>query len=192
MVGDRHDQIIHVLEEFMLEAGATKGRELRLEVRRIRSGASQDRHGDVVWFDLMAQHRHLVDVTVTSACTNTNVPRTYARLPLMGSLALGAQHMANLIRTSALLLYLARLRFSRSMTTIPSLSRTGAGWRLWRLSWLIALLFWWQFVAPLAWVLPTLVLCALGVMSVCNISFVELFRFLFGDFWGMCGESSFM
>jgi hypothetical protein len=41
----------------------------------------------------MAPHRHLeVDVTVTSARTNTNVPRKGARLPLLGSLALGAQH----------------------------------------------------------------------------------------------------
>jgi hypothetical protein len=44
-----HDRIVHVLEEFMLEAGDTKGRDLRLEVRRIRSGASRDRHGDVIW-----------------------------------------------------------------------------------------------------------------------------------------------
>jgi hypothetical protein len=28
-----HDRIVHVLEEFMLEAGATKGRDLRLGVR---------------------------------------------------------------------------------------------------------------------------------------------------------------
>jgi hypothetical protein len=54
-----------VLEEFMLEAGATKGRDLRLKVRRIRSGASRDCHGDVVWLDFMAPQRHLVyDVTV--------------------------------------------------------------------------------------------------------------------------------
>jgi hypothetical protein len=79
-----------VLEEFMLEAGSTKGRDLRLGVRRIRLGASRDRHGDVVWLDFMAPHRHLViDVTVTSARTNTNVPRVGARLPLPGSLALG-------------------------------------------------------------------------------------------------------
>jgi hypothetical protein len=42
----------------------------------------------------------------------------------------------------------------------------------------------------LAWVLLTLVLCALTFMSVCNISFVELLLFLFGAFGGMCGESS--
>jgi hypothetical protein len=41
----------------------------------------------------MAPHRHLAaDVTVTSARTNTNVPRIGARLPLFGSLVLGAQH----------------------------------------------------------------------------------------------------
>jgi hypothetical protein len=93
-----------VLEEFMLEAGATKGRDLRLKVRRIPSGASRDRPMDVVWLDFMAPHRHLVvDVTVTSA--RTNVPRIVARLPIPGSLALGPRHSkldANL-RTSALL-----------------------------------------------------------------------------------------
>jgi hypothetical protein len=77
----------------MPEAGATQERDLRLEVRRIRSGASRDRHGDVDWLDFMAPHRHLVvDVTVTSARTSTNVPRVGARLPLPGSLAFGAQH----------------------------------------------------------------------------------------------------
>jgi hypothetical protein len=81
-----------VLEEFMLGAGVTKGWDLRLEVRRIRSGASRYRHGDVVCLDFMAPHHHLVDVTATSARTNTNVPRIGARLPLPGSLALGAQH----------------------------------------------------------------------------------------------------
>jgi hypothetical protein len=88
-----HDRIVHGLEEFMLEARATKGRDLRLEVRRIRSGASWDRDGDVVWLDFMAPHRHVVvDVTVTSARTSINVPRVGARLPLPGSLALGAQY----------------------------------------------------------------------------------------------------
>jgi hypothetical protein len=86
-----HDRIVHVLEELMLEAGATKGRDLRLEVRRIWSGASRDRHGDVVWLDFMAPDRYLVAyVTVTSARTNTNVPRLGARLirlPLHGSVA---------------------------------------------------------------------------------------------------------
>jgi hypothetical protein len=41
----------------------------------------------------MAPHRHIVvDVTVTSARTNTNVARIGARRPFPGSLALGAQH----------------------------------------------------------------------------------------------------
>jgi hypothetical protein len=31
-----HDRIVHVLEDSMLEAGTTKGRNLRLEVRRIK------------------------------------------------------------------------------------------------------------------------------------------------------------
>jgi hypothetical protein len=82
-----HDRVVRVLEEFMLEAGATKGRDLRLEVRRIRSGASRDHPGGVVWLDFMAPHRHLVvDVTITRARTSTNVPRIGARLPLHGSL----------------------------------------------------------------------------------------------------------
>jgi hypothetical protein len=101
-----HDRIFHVLEEFMLEAGARKGRDLRLEVRRIRSGASRDPHGDVVWSDFNAPHRHLVvDVTVTSARTNTSVPQIGARLPLPGNTTLGAQQSkfdADL-RTSTLL-----------------------------------------------------------------------------------------
>jgi hypothetical protein len=51
-------------------------------------------------------HRHLVvDVTITSARTYTNVPRMGARLPLPGSLAWGAHHgkLAADLRTSALL-----------------------------------------------------------------------------------------
>jgi hypothetical protein len=82
-----------VLEEFMFSAGTTKERDLRLEVRRIRSRAFRYRHGNVVWLDFRAPHRHLVvDVTVTSARTNTNVPHIVARLPLPGTLALATQH----------------------------------------------------------------------------------------------------
>jgi hypothetical protein len=101
-----HDRIVHVLEEFMLEAGATKVRELRLEVHRIRSGASRDRPRFVVWLDFRAPHRHLaVDVTVTSARTNTNVPHICACLPLPGCLALGVQQgkLDADLHTSALL-----------------------------------------------------------------------------------------
>jgi hypothetical protein len=100
------NRIVHLLEEFMLEAGATKGRDLRLEVRRIRSGVSPDCLGDVVLLDFMAPHCHLVvDVTVTSTRTNNIVPRIGARLPFPGSLALGAQHGKNDadLRTCALL-----------------------------------------------------------------------------------------
>jgi hypothetical protein len=88
-----HDRIVQVLKEFMLEAGATKGLDLGLEIRHIRSGASRDRHGDVVRLVFMDPHRHLVvEVTVTDSRTNINVPRVGARLPISGSLALGAQH----------------------------------------------------------------------------------------------------
>jgi hypothetical protein len=80
---------------------------LRLEVRCIRSRASRDRLEDVIWLDFMAPHRHLVvDVTVTIARTNTNVPRIVgACLPLPGGCALGAQHgkLDGDLRTSDLL-----------------------------------------------------------------------------------------
>jgi hypothetical protein len=71
-----------------------------------RLGAFRDRHVDVVWLHFMSPHRHLVvDVTITSARTTTNVPRIGARLPLPGSLALGTQHgkLDADLRTSALL-----------------------------------------------------------------------------------------
>jgi hypothetical protein len=66
----------------------------------------------------------------------------------------------------------------------------GAGWRRWRLSWSIACLFWWLFVASLAWVPLTLVPCALTIMSVCSILFVDLLMFRFGVFGGMCDGNS--
>jgi hypothetical protein len=61
-----------------------------------------------VWLlDFRAPHRHLVvDVTATSARTNTNIPYIGARFPFPGSLDLGAQHGkldADLRRTFALL-----------------------------------------------------------------------------------------
>jgi hypothetical protein len=40
-----YDRVVHVLEEVTLEAGATKGHDLRSEVRHIWSGASGDRLG---------------------------------------------------------------------------------------------------------------------------------------------------
>jgi hypothetical protein len=119
-----------VIEEFMFEAGATKARDLRLDVRHTRSGASRDRHGDVAWLYFMAPHRHLVDdVTVTSARKNTNVPRVGARLPLPGSLALRSQHSKlNVdLRTSTLL-------GTPSVQLVygypPFAMRLGAGWRV--------------------------------------------------------------
>jgi hypothetical protein len=57
-------------EEIKLETVATKGRDLRLEVRRIRSGASRDRYVDVVWLDLMAPHRHLCCLCDGQKCSN--------------------------------------------------------------------------------------------------------------------------
>jgi hypothetical protein len=101
-----HDRVVHVLEELMLKAWAIKGRGLRREVRRIRSGASRYRLGDVAWLDFMAPHRHLVvDVTVTSARTNTIVPQIGARLPFPGSNTSEAQQgkLEAGLRTSALL-----------------------------------------------------------------------------------------
>jgi hypothetical protein len=58
----------------------------------------------------------------------------------------------------------------------------GAGWRLWLLNWL----FWWQFVASLAWAVLNLALCALATTSVCYISFVDLLIFIFSVLGGMC------
>jgi hypothetical protein len=88
-----HDRVVHVLDEFILEAGATKGRNLRLDVRRIRSGASRHRLGDVVRLHFKSPYRRLVvEVTVTLARTNMSVPQLGARLPLPCSLAMGAQH----------------------------------------------------------------------------------------------------
>jgi hypothetical protein len=47
-----------------------------------------------------------------------------------------------------------------------------------------------RYPGIVTWVLLILVLCALRVMSLCNILSVELLLFLFGVFWGMCGENS--
>jgi hypothetical protein len=180
-----HDHIVHMLEEFMLEAGATKGRDLRLEVRRIRAGVSRDRPGDVVWLDFMASHRHLVvDVTVTSARTNTNVPRICARLPLPGSLALGAQHgkLDADLRTFALL----GTPWVKSIHDYyPFAMEDGGRLAPMATELLIAWLFWWLFVTSLAWGLETLTPCAVRVLSVCNISFVDLLMSL-SAFLGGC------
>jgi hypothetical protein len=63
-----------------------------LEARQIRSGASRDRHGNVVWLYFAAPHKHLVvDVTVTSTRTNADVPAEGASLPLPSNMAMRAQ-----------------------------------------------------------------------------------------------------
>jgi hypothetical protein len=137
-VGPLHDRVVHVLEEFMLEAGATKGRDLRLGVLSFRSGASRDRHGDVVWLDVMAPHRHLfIDMTVIQMLARTSMFLVYVLVAHSRAVLYLELSMANSMWTSALLLCLTRLRFSRSITTIPSPWRMRAGWRLWRPSWLI-------------------------------------------------------
>jgi hypothetical protein len=59
-----------------------------------------------MWLDFKGPHLHLVvDVTVTSARTNTTVPQIGAHLPLLGCLALGTRHgkLDDDLRTCALL-----------------------------------------------------------------------------------------
>jgi hypothetical protein len=137
----------------------------------------------------MAPHRHLVDVTVASARTNTNGPRIGARLPLPGSLALGAQHgkLDADLRPSASLgtpsVQSIHDYYPFAMEDGGRLARMAAE-LVDRLAILVTVR---RF---LAWVLLTLVLCALRVMSVCNISFVDLLLFLFGVFLGMCDVNS--
>jgi hypothetical protein len=179
-----HDRIVHLLEEFMLEARA-KGRELRLEVRRSRSGASRVRHGDVVWLDFIAPHCHrLVDATVTSARMNTNVPRVGACLPLPGRLALGAQHgkLDADLRTSALLgtpsVESARDYYPFALEDGGRLEPMAA--ELVDRPAIFVAIYRFLYI----WVLLTLVLCVMTIMSVCNISFVARLLFLFGVFGG--------
>jgi hypothetical protein len=83
-------------EELMAKAETTiEGRDLRLEVTLARFGASRDRHGDIACLDFPALHKHLVvDVTVTSARTNSNVRAVGAlliRFRPFGSLSMWAQ-----------------------------------------------------------------------------------------------------
>jgi hypothetical protein len=66
-----------------------------------------------------------------------------------------------------------------------SLLRMRAGWRLWRVIWFIAWLFWWQFVSFLAWVMQTLYHSGVTIMSASNIPFVDLLMFPF-DVLGGC------
>jgi hypothetical protein len=86
----------------------------------------------------MAPHRHLVvDVTVASARTNTNLPRIGARIPILGSLAMGSQHgkLDADLRTTGLL----GTPSVKSVRDCHFLAmEDGAGWRVWRLSWFTA------------------------------------------------------
>jgi hypothetical protein len=88
-----HDRIANIFKEITAEVGAIEWRNLRLEVCRIRSRASRGRHGYVVGQDFGAPHKHLVvDVTVTSAPTNSNVLVVGISIPLHESMAMLAQH----------------------------------------------------------------------------------------------------
>jgi hypothetical protein len=132
-----NDRIVHVFEEFMLEAGATKLRGMTCGWRSAVFGRELLEIDLGMWFwlvDGMAPHRHLfVDVPVTSARTNINVHRLWARLPLPGSLAVGGQHgkLDADLRTSPLL-------DTPSVESVhdyyPFALEDGGGWRLWRLS----------------------------------------------------------
>jgi hypothetical protein len=135
----------------------------------------------VVWLDFMAPHRHLVvDVTVTSARTDNNVPRKGARLPLRGSLALVAQHgtLDADLRTSTLLgtpsVQLIHDYYPFAMEDGSRLAPMVVE-LVDRMAILVVVR---RFLGIK--VLLTLAPCALTVMSVCIISFVELLMFLFG------------
>jgi hypothetical protein len=66
----------------MTETRAIKGKNMELEVRRIRFGASRDRTTDVAWLDVAAPHKHMiVDITVHSARTKSSIPTVDAPFP---------------------------------------------------------------------------------------------------------------
>jgi hypothetical protein len=138
----------------------------------------------------MAPHRHLVvDVTVTNARTNTNVPRIGARLPLLGSLALGAHHgkLDADLRTFALL-------GTPSVQSIhkyyPFALEDGA-----RLTLMAG-----ELVDHMAILVAARRFPGMGAAdsrSLRSDNYVRMQRFVrrttyvpFRRFWGMCGESS--
>jgi hypothetical protein len=54
-------------------------------------------HGDIVCLDFASPQKQLVvDVTVTSARTNSSVPEEGVPLPLIGCFAVGAPHAIKL------------------------------------------------------------------------------------------------
>jgi hypothetical protein len=138
----------------------------------------------------MAPHRHLiVDVTVTSARTSTNVPRIGVGLPLPGSLALGAHHgkLDADLRTSALL----GTPSVKSIHDYHPFALEDGG----RLAPMAV-----KLVDRLAILVVVRRFHGMGVddsrsfhgmgdvrvMSVCNISFIEHYVFLFGVLGKMC------
>jgi hypothetical protein len=139
----------------------------------------------------MAPHRHLVvDVTVTSSRTNTNVPRIGARLPFPGSLAFGAQH-GKLDADLRICALLGTPSVKSIQDYLPFAMEDGGRLAPMAAELVDRLAIWVaQFVTSMAWVLPTLAPGALTVMSACNISFIEVLLFLFGVFWGMCNVNS--
>jgi hypothetical protein len=106
--------------------------------------------------DLGAPHKRLVvDVTVTSARTNSSVPAVGASLPLHGSLALGAQQ-AKLdvdLRTSSSL-GTPSIQYVHDYFH-PLFLRTGVDFLLCRLIPLIAWPSWWLLDVCQAWVRQT-------------------------------------
>jgi hypothetical protein len=142
------------------------GKDLRLEVRRIRYGASRDRPRDVAWLDCAAPHEHLVvDGTVTSARTNSSIPVVWALLPLSRSLATGSQQAMVDVDRRTLHPPWARLPLNMCMTIITLLLlRTGVTWLLRRLILMIAWPFCWQIDVSQAWVQWTLAFYGLKVM----------------------------
>jgi hypothetical protein len=136
----------------------------------------------------MAPHRHRIvvdNVAVTSARTNTNVPRIGARLPLTGSLALGAQHgkFDADHRTSALLdtpsVQLVHDYYPFELED-GGRSAPMAAELVDRLA---------TFVADRRF--PSMgVVNSRSLRSDSHIRMMQLLLLLFGDFGGMCGENS--
>jgi hypothetical protein len=93
--GSIYDRRVNVLEGYMAEVEAVKGRDLRLEVHRIRYEASRDRPRGrccvigVCGSAIRIYTPLVVGVIVTSARTISRAPGVGASLPFNGSPALG-------------------------------------------------------------------------------------------------------
>jgi hypothetical protein len=115
----------------MIEVGANKGRDVRLEVRRNRTRKCRDIFEDaVVWLYFMTPHLSIATMVLMSQLlvsvrANSNVHTLGAPFRLPEVVHHGPK-MACLMPTSALWRLFSRLRFIWSMTTIPSLWRDGA------------------------------------------------------------------